>query len=240
MALCRSWRSPKREEALPSSYRLLVQSFRRTLLAENKAPRTVQTYTEALRLFGEYLARQCMPTEVANITREHVESFIAGLLTRFKPATASNRYRALQVFFKWCVEEGERTTTPMINMKPPIIPEEPPRVLSDDDLRRLLKACEGKAFAERRDTAFVRQFTPTSDGVYQLTSRVWGQWEDARRKGVSWAHFVPTARRRYSDPRWRPGGTMYEASRQRAGAGDLPEDNYSIRRQRGPGGLTAA
>jgi hypothetical protein len=28
-------------------------------------------------------------------------------------------------------------------MNPPQIPDEPPPVLTDDDLRRLLKACEG-------------------------------------------------------------------------------------------------
>jgi len=39
----------------------------------------------------------------------------------------------------------------MANMRPPRVPEEPPPVLSDDDLRRLLKACEGTAFAERLD-----------------------------------------------------------------------------------------
>jgi integrase/recombinase XerC len=49
------------------------------------------------------------------------------------------------VFFRWWVEEGEITETPMRNMRPPQIPEEPPAVLGENDLRALLKACEGKA-----------------------------------------------------------------------------------------------
>jgi hypothetical protein len=39
-----------------------------------------------------------MPSAVEHITREHVEAFIGDLVQRFKPGTASDRYRALQVF----------------------------------------------------------------------------------------------------------------------------------------------
>ncbi len=148
-------------EPLIGSYGVLAESFRRSLLAENKAPRTVETYMDALRLFGDYLARMGMPTEAAHIRREHVESFIGDILARWKPATASNRYRALQAFFKWCVAEGEVKDSPMGHMRPPHIPEEPPRVLSDDQLRRLLKSSEGRGFEERRDTAVLRLLLDT-------------------------------------------------------------------------------
>ena len=50
-------------EAAPPAFRVLVQSFRRHLLAENKAPRTVQTYLESLNRFGAFLAGQGMPTD---------------------------------------------------------------------------------------------------------------------------------------------------------------------------------
>jgi site-specific recombinase XerD len=41
-------------------------------------------------------------------------------------------------------------------MKPPHIPEDPPEVLSEDAVQKLLKACAGKSFEERRDTAIIR------------------------------------------------------------------------------------
>ena len=147
----------------------LAQSFRRTLLAENKSPKTIKTYGEAVRLFSDFLARHGMPTSVASVHREHVEAFIANLLERFKPATASNRYRALQVFFKWLVEEGEIKVSPMANMKPPRVPEEPPPVLSDDQLCRLLKACEGRDFETRRDMAIIRLFVDTGMRLSELS-----------------------------------------------------------------------
>jgi site-specific recombinase XerC len=49
----------------------------------------------------------------------------------------------------------------MAGMNPPHIPDEPPPVLTDDELRRLLKACEGRDFNDRRDAAIIRLFLDT-------------------------------------------------------------------------------
>jgi site-specific recombinase XerD len=102
-----------------------------------------------------------MPTHVPSITREHVESFITLLLDTRSPATAHNRYRALKRFFSWLEEEGEIPSSPMARMNPPKLDEKEVPVVSEDDLRRLLKACEGKSFEARRDTALVLFFLDT-------------------------------------------------------------------------------
>ena len=156
------------EEQISDSYRALVQSFHRKLLAENKSPRTVQTYGEALRLFGEFLAEHGMPLTLAHIRREHVETFMTGLLERYRPATASNRYRTLNLFFAWCAAEGEIRRSPMERMQPPMVPVEPPAVLTDDELHRLIRTCQGKGFRERRDLAILRLFIDTGMRVAEL------------------------------------------------------------------------
>jgi site-specific recombinase XerD len=139
--------------------RALARSFMRSLRAQKKSQRTVETYGEALRQFGDHLVERGMPTLVDKMTREHVESFIEELLSRWKPATASNRYRALAAFFKWAIAEGEISgASPMAHMTPPKIPENPPPILSEDDVRSLIKACEGTVFEDRRDAAMVRLF----------------------------------------------------------------------------------
>src|SRR5918992_1284731 len=51
-------------------------SFGRSLRAANKAPRTVQSYLDALDHFERYLAEQGMPLAVEAIRREHVEAFL--------------------------------------------------------------------------------------------------------------------------------------------------------------------
>lgn len=105
---------------------------------------------------------------MAKITREHVETFLEDLLAKWKPATANNRYRALAQFFKWAVEDGELTTSPMARMKPPTVPDAPVPVVSADDLRLLLKACQGSGFEERRDTAIIRLLVDTGMRAAEL------------------------------------------------------------------------
>jgi site-specific recombinase XerD len=141
--------------SLSDSYSLLAESFELALQAQNKSPRTVQTYMESVRLFGGVLRELGMPRELQHIKREHVEAFIAQLLSVYKPATAHNRYRALSTFFKFCMEEGEISRSPMERMKPPHVPVDPPEVLTADELRRLMKACSGKDFLSRRDAAII-------------------------------------------------------------------------------------
>ncbi len=97
---------PRPAASAAGVFPVLMASFERHLLAENKAPRTVgMLYLDAVRRLGDFLAAKGMSTDVEAIMREHVESFIADLLARCKPATASNRFRAPQAFFKWLLEE---------------------------------------------------------------------------------------------------------------------------------------
>lgn len=149
-------------DALPTTYQRVLRSYRIHLRATNAAPRTIETYMESLRQLGAFLTDEGMPTDVEYITREHVEAFVAHLLERWKPATADNRYRALHRFFNWCVDEEELIArSPMERMKKPAIPEAPPPVLRESDIRALLKSMSGKSFRDRRDTAIVRMLLDT-------------------------------------------------------------------------------
>jgi site-specific recombinase XerD len=133
-----------------------LSSFGRHLRAANKSPMTIKAYTEAVRQFDAFLGDRGMPRTVAAIRREHLESFIEDQLKRLRPASAANRYRSLQQFFRWLVDEGELKDSPMAKMKPPAVPEEPPTVLTDVDLSGLWKVTSGTGFDDRRDRAILR------------------------------------------------------------------------------------
>ncbi len=147
----------------------LAESFRRSLRARNKSPRTVDGYLAGVHQFDAYLRRLGMPTAAAHIRCEHVESFVADQVERHKANTAATRYRALQQIFRWLVEEGELPSSPMANMRPPEVPESRPAVLSEDEIRRLLRACAGHDFLGRRDAAIIRTFADTGMRVSELT-----------------------------------------------------------------------
>ena len=110
-----------------------------------------------------------MPSDPTVITREHIEEFITYLLSRYRPATAANRYRAIGTFFRWLVEEGEIPASPMAKMRPPTVPEEPPAVLSEAQLSRLLKTCDGTEFTDRRDLAIILLLLDTGMRLGELS-----------------------------------------------------------------------
>lgn len=137
-------------------------SFRRHLRAANKAPRTVQTYLDAVDHFGRYLRAVGAPADVGLIDTAHVEGWLVKLHDDGRrAASVANRYRSLQQFFRWLADEEEIARSPMARMKPPAVPMQPPPVLADEQLRRLLKACEGTGFEERRDMALLRLLMDT-------------------------------------------------------------------------------
>lgn len=139
----------------------MAVSFGRALRAENKALNTIRAYESTLRTFTAFLRDQGMPLDVANITREHVESYILHVLETSAASTAQQRYMALSRFFNWLTDEGEINVSPMYRMKPPQVPERSPDVLTDDDLKRILTACQGSDFVDRRDMAIIRLLIDT-------------------------------------------------------------------------------
>lgn len=150
-----------------------VTSFARSMRAANLSPATQRTYLAALGRLADFLAARGMPTDVAAIRREHLEAFMEDQLANWRPATAANRYSGIRPFFAWLVEEGEIRESPMARMRKPKLPEYAPPLLSDDELRRVLAACEGPAFADRRDAAIVRTFMSTGARLSELANLRW-------------------------------------------------------------------
>lgn len=110
----------------------------------------------AVAQLRSFLERSGHSLDVCLLGRRHVEEFLLEVGDRCSPATVANRYRALQAFFKFVVEEGELAVSPMAAMSPPRIPERPVPVLTLEEIRRLLKATDGRGLVERRDNALIR------------------------------------------------------------------------------------
>jgi site-specific recombinase XerD len=149
----------------------LLPSFIHHLRAENKAPRTIQAYTEATRRLHDFLATAGMPTRVESIAREHVEAFIADQLERLKPASARSRYASLRQFFAWCEDEGEIGGSPMRKMHPPTVPEQPVPILYEEQLGALVRTTErDKSFFGLRDVAILRMFIDTGARLTEVSA----------------------------------------------------------------------
>ena len=155
----------------------LIPSWTRSLRARNKSPKTIRGYRETAEIFRAFLVNKGMPTALDRIGREHVEAFVEDQLARCKPTTALTRYQALRQFFLFAAEEGELGDSPMARMKPPTIGEVPVPVVSDDDLRRLLRTVEGRdraSFEHKRDVAIFRLFIETGCRLAEVANLTTG------------------------------------------------------------------
>lgn len=145
-----------------------LRSFSVALRAANKAPRTVGTYVLAVEQLAIFLAERDLPTDLESIDRAAIREHLAWLVEHRAAATAAQRYASLRQFFRWAVEEGELEASPMDGIKKPRVPDKPVPVLSDDQLRALLDACQGRGFEELRDTALLRLFIDTGSRLSEI------------------------------------------------------------------------
>jgi site-specific recombinase XerD len=153
----------------------IVRSFVRHLEARNLSPNTVSSYSESARQFTQFLKERRRGADVSPISRGDVEAFMRHVLTNFKDTTAAVRFRSLQQFFRWLLEEGETWLlddgeSPMRHMKPPKLAESAPPVLRIDQLKSLYKATKGDDFEARRDRALLDVFVRTGARRAEVTA----------------------------------------------------------------------
>jgi len=129
--------------------------------AEGKSAATIASYGYSVAAFCRFAAAQGWTDRAAGITRPQVTLWLAHLQQTTRGSTPATKYRGVLRFWGWLEAEGEIERSPMAGMKPPAIPEVRTPVPAAADLRRLLKATEGKTFEDRRDAALVALFIDT-------------------------------------------------------------------------------
>jgi site-specific recombinase XerD len=138
---------------------LNIDAFCRALQAANKSPGTIASYRMATDQLRAFLEAQGMPLAVRNVKREHVEAFLVARQQQgLAPATVAQRFRSLQQFWRYLEDEGEVRTSPMAKMKPPAVPDNPPTIVTAEQMRAMLRTCDGTTFTDRRDTALLSLF----------------------------------------------------------------------------------
>jgi integrase/recombinase XerD len=146
----------------PSELAALVPSWEIHLRAERKTDGTIKTYLDGVR---PYL-RWCDEGSVDPLDRLALQAWTTGLLDAGRaPSTAKTRMMGVRHFTRWLADEGEIPDDPFVRMRPPTVDQPIVPVLTDDQLRALVKACAPPTVEERvglpslrhrRDEALVR------------------------------------------------------------------------------------
>jgi len=161
-----------RTKPVPNDIAELLPEFTIMLKATNRSPATIALYTRAVSFLDAFLTERGMPRAVDAVAREHLETFFAGMLEQgYAPASAKAYFDGIRQFFRWCEEEGEvvEGRNPMRHVRPPIVPVQPVDVLTTEDIRTLLKACEGRGFVDRRDAALITLLYDTGMRLSECT-----------------------------------------------------------------------
>jgi integrase/recombinase XerC len=145
--------------ASAEAWHAVLRDWTKTLQSENKAANTIRLYTHAAGQLRDFLAEGLPAPE--QVRKDDVVAFMAHLTSVRSASTASVTYRALQQFFGWLVREGEIDRSPMETMRPPHVPEVPVPVISVEQLKALVRSCDGTAFVNRRDAAIIRLLVDT-------------------------------------------------------------------------------
>lgn len=112
----------------------------------SRSGRTIESYLLALRQLVDHIGN----IPIAEVTPDDVRSFITLVVSHRASATAAQRYRSLQQFFKWAYREEEIDADPMLKIRPPTLVEQPVEIISVDDIRALLNAAKGNGFTLTR------------------------------------------------------------------------------------------
>jgi integrase/recombinase XerC len=156
-------------------WRLLAASWTLALQAEGYSPNTVTSYGKAMRSLMAWLAEHHPNLSPAELERGHLRGWLAEVRRTRSGATARTFFSGVRSFTRFLAAEGEAAEDATVGIRTPSPGEPRTPVLSEGELRRLLKACEGRRFEDRRDTAIILLFL---DGGLRLAELAGLQLED--------------------------------------------------------------
>jgi site-specific recombinase XerD len=154
----------------------------RSLRAGNYPQTTRYNYLLAAAQLARYIADEAgtvdgmdaaaTPTKV---TRRHVEAFQTWMIETRSAATARNKHKALQQFFKWLmVDEEEIEQSPMLRVRQPKTPKRLIPIIRDEDTKKLLDTCKGRDFIQLRDEAIIRVLYNTGARLSEVANLLLG------------------------------------------------------------------
>jgi site-specific recombinase XerD len=158
--------APRRHSPVPRQldagpFEAEVDSFRLHLAAEGRAGRTLQTYTGAVRWFAAaYLLRETDKASWEQVERQDLQRWTVWLLGEYSTAYASNQFRAVRRFLRWLALEQDRPD-PVSGLRAPTAKPRLVPVFTSEELSALRRACQGRSFGARRDTAIIEVLLAT-------------------------------------------------------------------------------
>lgn len=146
-----------------------LRDWDRTLRAGNYPETTRYNYVLAATQLAKYLAVHqpdgdalTAAEDPGRVTRAHVEAFQVWMVETRSAATALNKHKCLQQFFKWLLlDEREIEHSPMERVRQPKTPQKLIPIMRDAETKKILDTCRRRSFVDLRDEAIIRLYYNT-------------------------------------------------------------------------------
>lgn len=139
------------EQRLSDCNQKLWVAYRHDLKIRQLSVATISHYFQSIQDADRFFA-----ASFESLSRLDIKAYLAERSETLSDSTVHIRWVDLKIFFRWMVAEELLVKSPMDGIAEPQVVDNPPRIAPDADLVKLLKACAGTGFRERRDTALIR------------------------------------------------------------------------------------
>lgn len=148
-----------------------LQLFMNYLSVERGLSRnTLESYERDLTHFLDFAAAQSI-SEVEGISKHHISRYLLQLRTQGKAvATVTRSMVSIRSFFQFLVRERAIVQDPSIHMETPKQEKKLPKVMSIEEVERLLEAPQASTPAGSRDKAMLEVLYATGIRVSELIS----------------------------------------------------------------------
>jgi len=137
------------------------------MAAEGKAPRTMRTYTEAVRWFAAYVLPETDKRRWEEVDKADLRRWTVRILSEYSTAYGGNQFRAIRRFLRWLAIEDDRPD-PVRGLRAPTVKVSLVPVFTSVELSALRRTCQGRSFVDRRDAAILAVFEATGIRLSEL------------------------------------------------------------------------
>jgi integrase/recombinase XerC len=160
--------------------RRLIHRYLEHLHGERQvSPETLRAYEHDLTSFLEFLARDFLAKEAAEIRPGEVDalavrSFLAAMTHKGLAKTSQGRtLSAVRSLFRFACREGVLTANPAQGVRTPKVPQHLPRHLRPGEVENLIEAPDGDEPLVRRDRAILEMLYAAGLRVSELVGLDW-------------------------------------------------------------------
>jgi site-specific recombinase XerD len=160
---------PRLTDGLSKVWATFLADWDRTLRSRNYPKTTRYNYLLAASQLAHYLAAnipsldaEAAAEDPTEVRKDHIESFQAWMIETRSAATALNKHKSLQQFFKWLmIDADEIDSSPMARVGQPKVDKRLIPIIRDGETSRVLGTCKGREFIHLRDEAIIRLYYNT-------------------------------------------------------------------------------